>query len=221
MILLIDNYDSFVYNLARYFQRLGQTTEVVRNDAIDIAEIRRLAPRAIVLSPGPCTPDEAGCSTAIVHEFYDKLPLLGICLGHQTIAAALGAQVVRAEEPRHGRTSVVQHHGTPLFSHIPSPFTACRYHSLVVQQDSLGEDLLVSATAEDGTVMAIEHAKHPVFGVQFHPEAILTEHGYQLLANFLSLSGLATQAEVGKLQAAECRVPQQASPTLPQQPVTF
>ncbi len=221
MLLLIDNYDSFVHNLARYFERLGQTTKVVRNDAIDVARIRQLAPQAIVLSPGPCTPAEAGCSLAVVREFYNKLPLLGICLGHQTIAAALGAQIVGAQEPIHGRTSVVEHTTTPLFSHIPSPFTVCRYHSLVVERDSLGTDLQVSAVSEDGTIMAIEHTKHPVFGVQFHPEAVLTEHGYQLLANFLSLGGLAAKANFSQLQAAECRTTQRELPLLPQQPVTF
>jgi len=221
MLLLIDNYDSFVHNLARYFQRLGQTTKVVRNDAIDVAGVRQLAPRAIVLSPGPCTPAEAGCSLAIVREFYDKLPLLGICLGHQTIAAALGARIVRADEPMHGRTSVVEHTATSLFSHIPSPFTVCRYHSLIVERDSLGIDLKISATSEEGTIMAIEHAEHPVFGLQFHPEAVLTEHGYQLLANFLSLTGLAAKPDVCKLQTAECRTTKRELPQLPQQPVTF
>ncbi|NOY30050.1 MAG: aminodeoxychorismate/anthranilate synthase component II [Planctomycetes bacterium] len=221
MLLLLDNFDSFVHNLARYFERLGQETHVVRNDAIDVAEVERLAPRAIVLSPGPCTPAEAGGSTAIVREFYNQLPMLGICLGHQTIAAALGAQVVRAQEPLHGRTSLVEHQQTELFKGIPSPFTACRYHSLVVERDSLGPDLRVSATSEDGMIMAIEHAEYPVFGVQFHPEAVLTEHGYQLLANFLAISGLATQTEVCQLQAAECRTIPREPPTLPQQPVTF
>jgi len=221
LLLLIDNYDSFAHNLARYFERLGQTTEVVRNDAIDVARVRQLAPQAIVLSPGPCTPAEAGCSLAVVREFYDKLPLLGICLGHQTIAAALGAPIVPAQEPMHGRTSFVEHLKTPLFSHIPSPFTACRYHSLVVERNSLATDLQISATSEDGTIMAIEHAEHPVFGVQFHPEAVLTEHGYQLLANFLSLAGLPAKLGVSKLQAAECRTIKRELPRLPQQPVTF
>jgi len=221
MILLIDNYDSFVHNLARYFERLGQETKVVRNDAIDIAGVRQLAPQAIVLSPGPCTPAEAGCSTAIVSEFFDKLPILGICLGHQVIAEALGGRIVQANEPMHGRTSQVDHQQTPLFSKIPTPLTVCRYHSLVVQQGSLPTDLQVSATSADGTIMAIEHSVYPVFGVQFHPEAILTEHGYQLLANFLSLAGLTTTEYIHHLQKAECRTTKQKLPQLPQKPVTF
>jgi len=195
MILLVDNYDSFVYNLARYFQRLGQETCVVRNDQIEVAAIRRLKPEAIVISPGPCTPAEAGCSMEVVQRLWKEFPILGVCLGHQAIAAALGGRIQRARQPRHGRTSVVEHLGTPLFEKIPSPFTACRYHSLVVEQDSLGDDLRVSAISDEGTVMAIEHTEYPVYGVQFHPESVLTEHGYQLLANFLSLSGLTVKQE--------------------------
>jgi len=221
MILLIDNYDSFVHNLARYFEQLGQETKVVRNDAIDVAAAKQLAPQAIVLSPGPCAPAEAGCSKAMVREFFDKLPILGICLGHQVIAEALGGRIVQALEPRHGRTSQVEHQQTSLFSKIPSPLTVCRYHSLVVERDSLPTVLQVSATSADGTIMAIEHSVYPVFGVQFHPEAILTEHGYQLLANFLSLAGLATKADINQLQQAECRTTKQKLPQLPQKPVTF
>lgn len=221
MILLLDNYDSFVHNLARYFERLGQETRVVRNDAIDVQQIRKLSPDAIILSPGPCTPEEAGCSLAVVREFCGKLPILGICLGHQTIAAALGARVVRAKEPMHGRTSLVRHQQTPLFTKIPSPFTVCRYHSLVIDPTSLGPNFQATAHTEEGTIMAIEHTEHPVFGVQFHPEAILTEHGYPLLANFLSLAGLTVNEKIDQLHASEILVVKEKHPSLPEQPVTF
>jgi len=221
MILLIDNYDSFVHNLARYLQRLGQETKVVRNDAIEVAAIRRLAPRAIILSPGPCTPNEAGCSLEVVRKLHTELPILGVCLGHQTIAAALGGQIVRASRPMHGRTSVVEHEGTGLFSKLPSPLTVCRYHSLVVEPASLPQELRTIATCEDGVIMAIQHNAYPVVGVQFHPEAVLTEHGYQLLANFLSLAGHPTESKIESLSASEKRSTPPRYPLLPQQPVTF
>ena len=186
MILLIDNYDSFVHNLARYLVQLGQTTRVVRNDAVDLAEIRQLRPAAIVLSPGPCTPADAGCSVDVVQALGAELPMLGVCLGHQAIGVAYGGHVVRAPQPMHGRTSPVQHRGRGLFRDIPSPLTACRYHSLVLDRESLPACLDVTAWTDDGTVMAVAHRQWPVFGVQFHPESILTEAGYQLLENFLS-----------------------------------
>jgi anthranilate synthase/aminodeoxychorismate synthase-like glutamine amidotransferase len=192
MILLIDNYDSFVHNLARYFQRLGQETRVVRNDAMNVEDMRRLRPAAIILSPGPCTPSEAGCSVEVVRELTGVLPILGVCLGHQTIAAALGGNVVRAKEPVHGRASLVRHSGQGIFSGLPSPLTVGRYHSLVVEEQSLPPDLVVTARTEDGVVMAIAHSRHPVVGVQFHPESILTRGGYELLANFLRLAKLTT-----------------------------
>ena len=221
MILLIDNYDSFVHNLARYLERLGQTTEVVRNNKIDAAGIRQLAPQAVVVSPGPCTPTEAGCSINVVRELAGSLPILGICLGHQAIAAALGGQVVRAPVPMHGRTSLVRHQASRLFRKIPSPFRACRYHSLVVDPKTLDKQFRVTATTDDGTVMAIEHSTHSLFGVQFHPEAILTEHGYQLLANFLSISGVSLPSGIDRLSATERVTAEPAPPALPRQPVTF
>lgn len=191
LILLIDNYDSFVHNLARYFARLGQETLVLRNDAIDAAGVRELQPEAIVLSPGPCTPNEAGSSLEIVREFHRQRPILGVCLGHQAIVQALGGTISRAAMPMHGRTSSVFHDGRGVFSGISSPFTACRYHSLVAEEKSLPTDLEVSARTADGTIMGVRHVQWPVVGLQFHPEAILTEHGFAMLANFLRLAGIA------------------------------
>jgi anthranilate synthase/aminodeoxychorismate synthase-like glutamine amidotransferase len=190
MILLIDNYDSFVFNLARYFQRLGQATQVVRNTAIDVAAIRRLRPRAIVLSPGPCTPKQAGCSVDVVRQLHGELPMLGVCLGHQAIAEAFGGRVIRASEPVHGRVSRIVHHGRGVFSGLPSPIAGCRYHSLVVEEASLPSCLEVAARSEDGTIMALQHREYPIVGLQFHPESILTDAGYPLLAAFLRLAGL-------------------------------
>ena len=201
MILLIDNYDSFVHNLARYFERLGHATCVVRNTAIDVAEVESRCPAAIVLSPGPCTPDHAGCTLELVRRLHGRVPLLGVCLGHQTIAAALGGRVIRATEPVHGRTSLVHHNGRGVFAGVPNPLVGCRYHSLVVDEVSLPECLEVTARADDGTVMAIEHRSLPVVGLQFHPESILTEYGYGLLAAFLRLAGLSTP---DRLPDAEC-----------------
>jgi anthranilate synthase/aminodeoxychorismate synthase-like glutamine amidotransferase len=194
MILLIDNYDSFVFNLARYFQRLGQSTHVVRNDAIDVAAIRALQPQAIVLSPGPCAPQQAGCSLDVVRRLHTEVPMLGVCLGHQAIAAALGGEVVRGAEPVHGSSSEVYHDGRGIFQGLPSPMNACRYHSLVVREASLPASLEVSARTIDGVVMALRHRVLPVVGVQFHPESILTEYGYELLTGFLRLAGLAVPA---------------------------
>jgi anthranilate synthase/aminodeoxychorismate synthase-like glutamine amidotransferase len=221
VILLIDNYDSFVHNLARYFERLGQETLVVRNDSITADEVRRLAPQAIVLSPGPCTPAEAGCSVEVVRKLHAAFPILGVCLGHQAIAAAFGVRIVRAAEPRHGRTSPVTHASSRLFADVPSPLTVCRYHSLVVDLASLPSALRVTARSDDGAVMALEHATLPVFGVQFHPEATLTQHGYKLLANFLDLAGKPSAADVATLAAAEIRSPAKPAYLLPNQPLTF
>lgn len=190
MILLIDNYDSFVHNLARYLVELGAETEVVRNDALTVAQIAARRPQAIVISPGPCTPLEAGVSLEVVRQLGPTIPLLGVCLGHQAIAMALGGRVIRAPEPVHGRTSPVQHASTPLFAGLPNPFRATRYHSLLVERDTLPAELIPTAQTDDGLIMAVEHAAWPVYGVQFHPESILTEGGHQLLANFLHLAGL-------------------------------
>jgi anthranilate synthase/aminodeoxychorismate synthase-like glutamine amidotransferase len=221
MILLVDNYDSFVHNLARYFRRLGQRTAVVRNDAVSVAEIRRAKPHAVVLSPGPCTPNEAGCSLEIVQKLCGELPILGICLGHQAIAEALGARIVRAAEPMHGRTSMIEHFEAPLFQGVPSPFAACRYHSLVVEPTSLPNELKVTATCDDGTLMAIEHEHFPVFGLQFHPEATLTDHGVQILANFLALAGISVEADPAELAASEHLTPVLSESTPWRQPLTF
>ncbi len=189
MILLIDNYDSFVFNLERYFRRLGQATLVVRNDAVDVESIRRSPPTAIVFSPGPCAPAQAGQSVAVAAEFAPTIPMLGVCLGHQIIAEAHGGAIVRSSEPMHGRTSPIDHDGMGVFDGVPKPFTVCRYHSLVVARDSLPQCLVETATARSRSgnriLMAFRHRLHPSIGLQFHPEAILTEYGFALLRNFL------------------------------------
>ena len=190
MILLIDNYDSFVYNLARYLAELDCKTRVVRNDAISVSEIAALDPAAIVISPGPCTPNEAGVSIELIRHLGPHLPILGVCLGHQALAAALGGKIIRGPEPIHGRTSLVHHSGERLFSGVPNPLRAMRYHSLVVEEASLPPELPVIARTADGIPMALEHAEWPAFGVQFHPESVLTESGHRLLANFLKLAGI-------------------------------
>jgi anthranilate synthase/aminodeoxychorismate synthase-like glutamine amidotransferase len=196
VILVIDNYDSFVYNLARYFERLGHATDVVRNTAIGIEHVESLQPDAIVLSPGPCTPETAGCSLELVRYFCGRIPILGVCLGHQTIAAALGGRIVRASEPVHGRTSPIVHQNRGLFAGLPNPLTAGRYHSLVVDEATLPDDLEITARTSDGTIMAVEHRTKPVVGLQFHPESVLTEHGYALLAAFLRRAGLSARMEL-------------------------
>ncbi len=190
MILLIDNYDSFVHNLARYLAELGCETDVVRNDAIDVETIRERQPQAIVLSPGPCTPRESGICPAVVRELGHQIPILGVCLGHQAIASALGADIVRAPEPMHGRTSIMTHDGRSLFEGLPSPLTAMRYHSLRVDEGSLPAELSVTARSDDGVIMAIQHRDWPLVGVQFHPESVLTQGGHRLLGNFLRLAGI-------------------------------
>jgi anthranilate synthase/aminodeoxychorismate synthase-like glutamine amidotransferase len=219
MILLIDNYDSFVHNLARYFQRLGQETVVVRNDAIDPAQIERLSPAAIVLSPGPCTPAEAGCSLDVVRHFAGRLPVLGVCLGHQTIAAALGGRIVRAREPMHGRASTMTHDGRGIFANLPNPLAVGRYHSLIVKESTLPTELAVTARTDDGTIMALAHRRWPVIGVQFHPESILTECGFEMLAAFVRIAGLPLPDPLPGIDAERPLVLSESP--LPQQPVTF
>ena len=191
MILLIDNYDSFVWNLARYVGELGHARLVVRNDAIGLEDIARLAPSHIIVSPGPCSPVEAGISNAVVEAFMARIPILGVCLGHQCIGHALGGRVERALRPMHGKTSLVRHAGAGLFAGLPDPLRVTRYHSLIVKDRDLPEALEVTARSEEGEIMALRHREHPLVGVQFHPEAVLTEHGHDLLRNFLGLRAAA------------------------------
>lgn len=185
MILLIDNYDSFVYNLARYVTELGETATVVRNDEFTMDDVTGWDPDRIIISPGPCTPVEAGGSVDLVRRFGESIPILGVCLGHQCIGAAYGMRIVRAAEPRHGKSSAIAHDGTGLLEGLPNPFTAARYHSLVVDRASLPPEVEVTATSEDGEIMALRHREHPVWGIQFHPESVLTEWGYHILHRFL------------------------------------
>lgn len=185
MILLIDNYDSFVFNLARYVAELGHDYQVVRNDHITLAQIAELAPTHIILSPGPCSPNEAGISLEVVSTFLDKIPLLGVCLGHQAIGQACGGKVVRAEVPKHGKSSAIYHNSQGLFSGLPNPFVVARYHSLIVEKSALPDCLEITAWTAQEEIMAIRHRDYPVFGVQFHPESVLTEHGHHLLTAFL------------------------------------
>lgn len=187
MVLLVDNYDSFVYNLARFLEELGERAEVVRNDALDPDRVAAREPSHVVLSPGPCTPAEAGVSVPLIRALGARLPILGVCLGHQCLAEAYGGRVVRAARPMHGRLSAVRHEGTGLFAGLPTPLTVTRYHSLVVDPRALGDGLRATAWTDDGEVMALRHVSHPVWGVQFHPEALLSEGGHRLLANFLAL----------------------------------
>jgi para-aminobenzoate synthetase component 2 len=187
MILLIDNYDSFVWNLARYVSELGHARVVVRNDAIGLDEIAGLLPSHIIVSPGPCTPNESGISNAVIERFGAMIPILGVCLGHQCIGAVHGGKVERARRPMHGKTSAVTHVGSGLFRGLQSPLTVTRYHSLIVADEGLPASLRVTARSEDGEIMGLAHTVHPVHGVQFHPEAVLTEHGHALLRNFLAM----------------------------------
>ncbi len=186
MILLIDNYDSFTYNLYQYLCELGADVRVARNDKITLAEIERLAPDGIVISPGPCTPAEAGISVDLIRTLGARQPVLGVCLGHQAIGEAYGGRVIRAPKVMHGKTAPILHTGRGVLTGLPSPFTATRYHSLIVERDSLPDCLEVTAESEDGLIMALRHRDHPVEGVQFHPESILTEHGHAMLKTFLN-----------------------------------
>ena len=187
MFLLLDNYDSFTYNLAQYLGQMGQQPEVRRNDQITLEEIEQLEPERIVISPGPCTPAEAGISVPLIERFAGKIPILGVCLGHQSIGAAFGGRVVRAKEVMHGKTSAIHHDAQTIFRGLPQDFPATRYHSLIVERESLPEVLEISAETADGTIMGLRHKNWKVEGVQFHPESVLTEAGFQLLENFLSL----------------------------------
>ncbi len=188
MLLMLDNYDSFTYNLVQYFGELGEDVRVLRNDQTTVAEIADMKPTRICVSPGPCSPAEAGISVELIKHFAGKLPLLGVCLGHQAIGAAFGGNVVRARELMHGKVSPITHTGTDLFTGLPSPYTVTRYHSLAVERDTLPDCLEVTAQTEDGEIMGLRHKTLPVYGVQFHPESILSEHGHALLKNFLDIS---------------------------------
>jgi len=185
VILMIDNYDSFTYNLVQFLGELGEELKVFRNDKITLEQIEALKPDHILVSPGPCTPNEAGISLQVIEKFSGKIPILGVCLGHQSIAQAFGGKVVRAERLMHGKTSPIHHDGKTIFSGLPSPFTATRYHSLIADKASLPDCLEISAWTEEGEIMAIRHKTLPVEGVQFHPESIMSEHGKELLANFV------------------------------------
>lgn len=187
MILLLDNYDSFTYNLAQYLGELGCQLEVHRNDKISVEEIVRRKPERIVISPGPCTPQEAGISVELIEKLAGKFPILGVCLGHQAVGAAFGGKIIRAPKLFHGKTSEVKHDGKGIFKKLPNPFVATRYHSLIVERKSLPKELEITAETEDGIIMGLRHRQYKIEGVQFHPESVLTESGKKLLQNFLSL----------------------------------
>lgn len=190
MLLMIDNYDSFTYNLVQYLGELGQDVQVYRNDEIDLATVKKLNPRHIVISPGPCTPNEAGISVPLIHEFAGKIPLLGVCLGHQSIGQAFGGHIIKAKTLMHGKTSLIHHINTGVFKDLPNPYTATRYHSLVIERATIPDCLEITAWTEEangefGEIMGVKHKTLAVEGVQFHPESVLTEHGHALLNNFL------------------------------------
>ncbi|HYA97579.1 MAG TPA: aminodeoxychorismate/anthranilate synthase component II [Methylomirabilota bacterium] len=187
MILLLDNYDSFTYNLAQYLGELGCDVDVRRNDKISVEEIRRRRPERIVISPGPCTPQEAGISVELIRRMAGRCPILGVCLGHQAVGAAFGGKIVRATKIFHGKTSEIRHDGKTIFRNLPQRFRATRYHSLIVERESLPRELAISAETADGVIMGLRHRRHRIEGVQFHPESVLTEVGKQLLKNFLAL----------------------------------
>ena len=187
MLLIIDNYDSFTYNLVQYFGELGAEMKVVRNDALDISGVKALAPERICISPGPCTPNEAGISCEVIRELGSSLPILGVCLGHQAIGQVYGGDVVRADRLMHGKTSQIHHNGSSVFKGMPNPFQATRYHSLIVKRDTLPDCLEITAWTDEGEIMGLRHKQYPVHGVQFHPESILTEDGRRMLRNFLEI----------------------------------
>lgn len=188
MLLMIDNYDSFTYNLVQYFLELGEEVEVIRNDKLTLDDIEKLAPRRLVISPGPCTPKEAGISVDAIKRFAGQIPILGICLGHQSITEAFGGDVVRAERLMHGKTSPILHDDSGIFKDVPSPFTATRYHSLIAKRETFPDCLRITAWTAEEEIMGLQHKEFPVWGVQFHPESILTTEGMQLLRNFLELT---------------------------------
>ena len=190
MFVLIDNYDSFTYNLYHFLGELGAAVDVRRNDQVSVAEVMALHPQGIILSPGPCDPDRAGICLALIEAATGKLPILGVCLGHQAIGQAFGGKVIRGPVPMHGKLTAVQHRGEGIFQDIPSPFMATRYHSLVVERGSLPDCFTVTAETENGLIMGLAHRELPIHGVQFHPESIASEHGHRLLGNFLRLAGL-------------------------------
>jgi len=190
MLLMIDNYDSFTYNLVQYFGELGEDVRVIRNDRISLEEIENLGPERIVISPGPCSPEEAGISVAAIRKFAGKIPILGVCLGHQAIGAAFSGKVIRSACLMHGKTSPIHHDGRELFKGLPNPFEATRYHSLIVERSTLPECLEVTAWVAEGEIMGLRHRELPVWGVQFHPESILTVGGMDILANFLEMTKL-------------------------------
>ncbi len=187
MLVMIDNYDSFTYNLVQYFGELDQEVSVFRNDQVSITELEQLVPQYLVVSPGPCTPDQAGISVAAISHFADKIPVLGVCLGHQSIGQAFGGKIVHAQKIMHGKTSTIAHTGAGVFSGLANPFQATRYHSLVIENSSMPTCFDITAWTEDGEIMAVKHKQYAVEGVQFHPESIVTEHGHALLQNFLNL----------------------------------
>ncbi|HEU0265034.1 MAG TPA: aminodeoxychorismate/anthranilate synthase component II [Geobacterales bacterium] len=188
MLLMIDNYDSFTYNLVQYFGQLGEEVRAIRNDKITVDEVATLQPARIVISPGPCSPDEAGISLDLIRRFSGKIPILGVCLGHQAIGAAFGGKVIRSPYLMHGKTSLIHHDEKGLFTGLANPFEATRYHSLVVERSTLPDSLQVTAWVEEGEIMGLKHREYPVYGVQFHPESILTQGGMDMLRNFLELT---------------------------------
>lgn len=196
MILVIDNYDSFTYNLVHYLNELGAETQVIRNDTLSVDAALALRPEAVLLSPGPCTPNEAGICLDLLAAAPDGLPILGVCLGHQSIGQAFGGEVIRAKALMHGKTSEIRHEGQGIFAGLPNPFTATRYHSLAVRRESLPDALEITAWTDDGEIMGLQHRNRPIHGVQFHPESIATEGGHDLLANFLDLAGVRRMAAV-------------------------
>jgi len=224
MIVVLDNRDSFVFNLARHIQLLGVEVTVISSHATTAADLRRLAPAAVVISPGPCTPAEAGCSVEAVQLLRGTVPILGVCLGHQAIAAALGGRIVRAREPVHGRVSEIHHDAINLFAGIPSPMTACRYHSLIIDAADVPPGLTAIARDAEGTIMAVADEASRMYGVQFHPESILTRHGFRLLSNFLALAGVPHRASLATAldeDLARQAAPPVAAPPSADRVVTF